>query len=77
MENGGISKEAVEYLKEIFVEKDDCNDRHAVTAKEISEIAIAMTKISTQLSMITKLVTSLVLSTGGAIMAAILRLIIK
>lgn len=74
---GGIGKEALEYLDEIYVRKDDCNDRHADTAKEISEITISMAKTNMQLSILVKINAFIATAVGGGLIAAILKLIIK
>lgn len=66
-----------ETAKEIFVRKDDCNDRHSETAKEISELTISQTKINTQLGMLIKISAVELGAVGTAIITAIMELILK
>ena len=44
-----LTQEDFAQLDNIYVRKDDCNDRHADTAREISELTISQTKINTEL----------------------------
>lgn len=72
-----LSQEDLAQLDNIYVRKDDCTDRHAGTAKEISELTIAQTKISTQLGILIKISGAELGAIGTAIIAAIMKLILK
>lgn len=72
-----LSSEDLAQLDNIYVRKDDCTDRHAGTAKEISELTIAQTKISTQLGILIKISGAELGAIGAAIIAAIMKLILK
>lgn len=72
-----LSQEDLTQLDSIYVRKDDCNDRHVETAKEISELTIAQTKVSTQLSWLIKINAAELGAVGTAIVAAIMKLILK
>lgn len=72
-----LSQEDISQLKEMFVLKDDCNDRHSDTAKEISELTISQTKINTQLGMLIKINAAELGAVGTAIIAAIMKLILR
>lgn len=72
-----LSSEDLAQLDNIFVRKDDCTDRHTGTAKEISELTIAQTKMTTQLSLLIKIQAAQLGAIGTAIVAAIMKLILK
>lgn len=64
-------------LDNIYVRKDDCNVRHADTSREISELTISQTKINTQLGMLIKINAAELGAVGTAIVAAIMKVILK
>lgn len=66
-----------EIANEIFVRKDDCNDRHADAAAEFAELKITLTKLTSQMSMLIKGVYATLCTAGGAIVMAIMNLILK
>ena len=72
-----ITKEDFETLDDRYVKKDDCNDRHADTTKQISDMSIQMTKISTQLGIIIKIISVIGGTVGTAIVGGIVGLILK
>lgn len=72
-----ITQEDFAQLDNRYVLKDDCNDRHSDTAKEISELTISQTKINTQLGMLIKINAAELGAVGTAIIAAIMKLILK
>lgn len=72
-----LTQEDLAQLDNIYVRKDDCTDRHAGTAKEISELTIAQTKMTTQLGMLIKINAAELGAIGTAIVAAIMKLILK
>jgi hypothetical protein len=72
-----LTQEDFAQLDNRYVLKDDCNDRHSDTAKEISELTISQTKINTQLGMLIKINAAELGAVGTAIIAAIMKLILK
>lgn len=50
-----FTAEQLQYLDSLYVKRNDCNDRHEKTEKEINEILISQSAISTKLSFIEKL----------------------
>jgi hypothetical protein len=72
-----LTQEDFAQLDNRYVLKDDCNDRHSATAKEISELTISQTKINTQLGMLIKINAAELGAVGTAIIAAIMKLILK
>lgn len=66
-----------ETAKEVFVRKDDCNERHADAATELAELKITLTKLTSQMSMLIKGVYATLGTAGGAIVMAIMNLILK
>lgn len=72
-----LTQEDFAQLNNIYVRKDDCNDRHADTAREISELTISQTKINTQLGMLIKINAAELGAVGTAIIAAIMKLILN
>ena len=72
-----LTQEDFAQLDNRYVLKDDCNDRHLDTAKEISELTISQTKINTQLGMLIKINAAELGAVGTAIIAAIMKLILK
>ena len=66
-----------EIANEIFVRKDDCNERHADAATELAELKITLTKLTSQMSMLIKGVYATLGTAGGAIVMAIMNLILK
>lgn len=72
-----LTQEDFAQLDNIYVHKDDCNDRHADTAREISELTVSQTKINTQLGMLIKINAAELGAVGTAIIAAIMKLILN
>jgi hypothetical protein len=72
-----LTQEDFAQLDNRYVLKDDCNDRHSDTAKEISELTISQTKINTQLGMLIKINAAELGAVGTAIIAAIMKLILN
>lgn len=72
-----LTQEDFTQLDNRYVLKDDCNERHSDTAKEISELTISQTKINTQLGMLIKINAAELGAVGTAIIAAIMKLILK
>lgn len=72
-----LTPEDFTQLDNIYVRKDDCNTRHAETSREISELTISQTKINTQLGMLIKINAAELGAIGTAIVAAIMKLILK
>jgi len=72
-----LTPEDFTQLDNIYVRKDDCNIRHADTSREISELTISQTKINTQLGMLIKINAAELGAVGTAIVAAIMKLILK
>ena len=72
-----LTQEDFAQLDNRYVLKDDCNDRHSDTAKEISELTISQTKINTQIGMLIKINSAELGAVGTAIIAAIMKLILK
>jgi hypothetical protein len=72
-----LTPEDFAQLDDRYVRKDDCNDRHADTAREISELTISQAKINTQLSMLIKINAAELGAVGTAIIAAIMKLVLK
>jgi len=66
-----------EQLKDVFQTKDECNDRHAETGKELNQINISIAQIATKLGIILKFDTFIASAAGGALLAGIFKLIIK
>lgn len=60
-----------------YVQKDDCNDRHEKSEKELVEIQIQLTKMNTMLSIQTKVIAFIATGIGTLLVGAIGRLIIK
>ena len=78
MENSSrLTKEDFAVLDNRYVLKDDCNDRHAEAAKEISELTVAQAKINTQLGWLIKINAAELGAIGTALIAAIMKLILK
>lgn len=72
-----LSPEDISQLKEMFVLKDDCNDRHVAANKEITEIKVAQAQISTRLGILIAVNSAMLATVGAAIVGAIMKLIIK
>lgn len=72
-----ISKEMLDYLDERYVQKDDCNDRHKAAADEIKEILIVQTRNNTMLNTLVKINSVELGAVATAIIAAIMKLILK
>lgn len=47
-----LSNDDIKTLDDRYVQKDDCNDRHTATAKEISSIATTLAEIGTKLNLL-------------------------
>lgn len=72
-----LTPEDFTQLDNVYVRKDDCNVRHADTSREISELTISQTKINTQLGMLIKINAAELGAVGTAIVAAIMKVILK
>lgn len=72
-----LTPEDFAQLDNIYVRKDDCNDRHEETSKEINELIVAQAKITTQLNMLIKISAAELGAVGTAIVAAIMKAILK
>lgn len=60
-----------------YVQKDDCNERHEKSEKELVEIQIQLTKMNTMLSIQTKVTAFIATGIGTLLVGAIGKLIIK
>lgn len=60
-----------------YVQKDDCNERHEKSDKELVEIQIQLTKMNTMLSIQTKVTAFIATGIGTLLIGAIGKLIIK
>ncbi len=60
-----------------YVQKEDCNDRHEKSEKELVEIQIQLTKMNTMLSIQTKVIAFIATGIGTLLIGAIGKLIIK
>ncbi len=60
-----------------YVQKEECNDRHEKSDKEMAEIHIQLTKMNTILSIQTKVMTFVAGGIGTLLIGAIGKLIIK
>lgn len=63
----GFSAEQLEYLNARYVLKDACTERHTETTKQITDMQITLTKISGQLSTLTKILSVI----GGTVFTAL------
>lgn len=72
-----LTPEDLAQLDNIYVRKDDCNNRHEETAKEINELNVTQAKIITQLNMLIKISAAELGAVGTAIVAAIMKFILK
>ena len=72
-----FTTEQLQYLDNLYVKKNDCNDRHTEAAKEITELTVQQAKITTQLSLLIKINSATLGAVGAAIVAAIMKLILK
>lgn len=66
-----------ETAKEIFVRKDDCSTKHENLNKEMTDIALTLAKTNSQLSVLIKICSATLTTCGTAIVAAIMKLILK
>lgn len=66
-----------EHFEKIFVRKDNCNDRHEKTEKEISNILIEQSKANTKLSFIEWLGGFTLTATLGGLIAQICGAVFK
>lgn len=65
------------YFDQIYVQKDDCNERHERTEKEINEIAVSQGKISAQLTFLEKISMAELTAVIGLLISAIGKVIFK
>lgn len=72
-----LKQEDYDVLDNRYVQKDDCNTRHENLNKEVNEISLALTKLTSQLSMIIKITSAILGTAGAAVIAALMKLIIK
>lgn len=71
-----LSPEDFAQLDNRYVRKDDCNERHAEAAKEITELTVQQTKINTQLGVLIKINSVMLTAVATAIVGAIMKLIV-
>ena len=72
-----FSAEQLQYLDSLFVKKNDCSERHERTEKEINEILITQSTVTTKLGFIEKLGGATLLAAIGALVAQICSVIFK
>lgn len=72
-----FSAEQLQYLDSLFVKKNDCSERHERTEKEINEILITQSTVTTKLGFIEKLGGATLLAAIGALVAQICEAIFK
>lgn len=72
-----LTAEDFAILDDKYVRKDDCNDRHEASQKEITEIIIQQTKMNTQLSLLVKICAFTAGGIGTLLIGAIGSLILK
>lgn len=72
-----ISKEMQDYLDDRYVRKDACNDRHTELAKDLTEVSVTQATILTKLGNIEKIEAVKLGTVATAIVAAIMKLILK
>lgn len=72
-----LSPADIAQLKDIFVSRDDCNDRHTSEAEKITELTVQQAKITTQLGLLIKINSVMLGAVGAAIVGAIMELILK
>ena len=72
-----ITKEMLDFLDERYVQKDACNDRHTELAKDLTEVSVTQATILTKLGNIEKIEAVKLGTIATAIVAAIMKLILK
>lgn len=72
-----FSAEQLAYLDNLYVKRNDCNDRHEKTEKEINEILISQSAITTKLGFIEKLGGFTLTAALGGLIAQICSAIFK
>ena len=72
-----FSAEQLQYLDSLFGKKNDCSERHERTEKEINEILITQSTVTTKLGFIEKLGGATLLAAIGALVAQICEAIFK
>lgn len=72
-----LEKQDYEQLDNRYVQKDDCNTRHESTNKSMNEIALALTKLTSQMSMIIKICSAILGTAGTAIVVALMNQVLK
>lgn len=72
-----LSSEDIKTLDDRYVQKDDCNDKHTATAKEISSIATTLVGIGTKLNLLVWIAAAVgglsITTICGKILASILK----
>jgi hypothetical protein len=72
-----LTAEDFAILDDKYVRKDDCNDRHIAQEKEITEIIVQQTKMSTQIGLLVKICAFTAGGIGTLLIGAIGSLILK
>ena len=72
-----FSAEQLQYLDSLFVKKNDCSERHERTEKEINEILITQSTVTTKLGFIEKLGGFTLTAALGGLIAQICTVIFK
>ena len=72
-----FSAEQLQYLDSLFVKKNDCSERPERTEKEINEILITQSTVTTKLGFIEKLGGFTLTATLGGLIAQICTVIFK
>lgn len=70
-------KQIEEHFTNVFVRKDDCNDRHEAQDKEMAEIAVQLAKMNTIQNLLVKINAFTATGIGTLLIGAIGKLIIK
>lgn len=60
-----------------YVQKDACNDRHTELAKELTEVSVTQATILTKLGNIEKINATTLGTVAAAIVASLMKLILK
>ena len=72
-----FTAEQLAYLDSLFVKKNDCSERHERTEKEINEILITQSTVTTKLGFIEKLGGATLVAVLGGFIAQICTLVFK
>lgn len=60
-----------------YVQKDDCNDKHASLSTLVTQLEVAQAKTNTQLSWLVKLTAASTTAVLGAVLTAIVNLVVS